>query len=293
MSTPLPLSTPRLSPPRPDGSPGDGVVDLTGGIDDDGDDGATSTAARLLPRRDAFAAIMRRPRAECSAPARTLYCIRHAAREHYLTVDAALTPAGRRDAAGLLTRSHAGVPLSALLEGVRAVVVSPLTRTLQTAVLGFSAWRCRAELLLPPQPPTAGAGAAAAADGAAAPTDDGAVRFYIAPLAREHVTTPCCEGRDRRPGAVSGPPLPEELAPLAPHLHRLPRGWWRDGMAPGARVEDAAAFARRVAAFRDQLRRLPAALDRIVVVAHGDFLRELTGAPLLEYLGVAVMTLRP
>jgi broad specificity phosphatase PhoE len=267
------------------------VVDLTGSGGSDSDDGDEATGAPPLPpRRDAFTALMRGPTTgSTSGPVRTLYCIRHAARQHYTTVDAELTHAGRRDAAALLSRSHAGVPLSTLLQGVRAVVVSPLTRTLQTAVLGFSTWRYRAELLL--HAPLTGAAAAVPDDGGGAAD---VVRLYIAPLAREHVTTPCCEGRDRRPGAAAGgPPLPDELSHLAPHLHRLPRGWWREGMAAGARVEGAAEFARRVAAFRDQLRRLPAAFDRIVVVAHGDFLRELTGAPPLDYLGVATAVLRP
>ena len=123
---------------------------------------------------------------------------------------------------------------------VEIVLVSPLTRALQTAVGLF--------------------------DG-----HPGKPAMRIVPLLRERVENSCDVGRSPAELAADFPALAFE---------HVPSVWWHvDGVADerGVCLEPEAVVRGRVDAFRSLLRERP---ERVIaVVGHGTFLRHLTGRP--------------
>lgn len=296
------------------------VIELSDDDDDGGGGGAPTSAAaasppppqpspprRLAPLFTAAGAPQPKPK--------RLILIRHGVTEGYHIIDTPLSPEGRRQAAAL------GVGCEHLRQ-LDAVVVSPLRRALQTAVLALGqAWELQPVLLGEAAP---GAGGEPAAPPRGAPGRR-RLPMYVTPLARERLSTRGDVGTDWAPPAASGgggagaPPTPAELRPLvAPVLARLDRGWWArhhhvtlsaaapapvpaprppagdasaSALPPGALREPTDAFRRRVAALGAALRALPH--GTVAVVAHAHTLRELAGsARLLGFCEVQVLPWR-
>lgn len=272
------------------------VVDLTR---DDGDNAGDREG-------DAVATVPRPPALLGGAPPKRLVLVRHGETNGYHLRDTDLSPAGRAQASAL--RAHAA------LSSVEAVVVSPLTRALQTAVLAFAHGR---QLDVRHLPGGRGGGmSAGAADTtttavtvASSSTYSAALPLYVTHLARELAGTKGDVGTDWRlhhqgdGTAVSAPgrPVPPELRPLLPVLAGLPPQWWAQHLSgatltsssqgPSSSSSSSAASAspaeavhesreslrRRVAALRDALRALPH--RTVAVVAHAHTLRELGQLP--------------
>jgi len=257
-----------------------------------------------------LAAIFLRPSASVTPSGGTLphgcqrlVCIRHAMTVGYHVRDTPLAAEGRAAAATLLTRRH-----YRWVDEVEAVVVSPLTRALQTAMLAF----CAAYDLH--------SGAAGGAGTPPAPTDTGSGRcrrsvpLLVQPLVRERRATMGDVGSE---GAVLA--TVSAFRPAAPQLVALPPTWWLDpggsgrgtraapaaahtstatstaassALPPDVPTESAAALTARVAAVRQWLRSLP--YRTIAVVSHANFLAALGDTPTrLPYCGVAEFFLRP
>jgi broad specificity phosphatase PhoE len=176
-------------------------------------------------------------------PARKMLCIRHGES----TFNAAWAATGadplhydaRLSARGVEQVRQAREALRAF--AVEAVMVSPLTRALQTAVGVFG-------------------------DHPRAP------RMHIVPLLRERVENSCDVGRAPAALAAEFPGL---------DFAHLPAVWWHaegEGDERGVHVEPEAVVRRRVEDFRAML--VPRREAVIAVVGHGTFLRHLTGRAL-------------
>jgi broad specificity phosphatase PhoE len=226
---------------RPAESVGDAVVDLSRDDDSDGDcDRGAAAVANKVPRRV--------PTLLSGAPPKRLVLIRHGETNGYHLRDTDLSPVGRAQAGALGTYSA--------LAGVEAVVVSPLTRALQTAVLAFAHGR-QLDARLLPGGGTSGGSALVPPDGGAADSNSSAavstssqqsssalpaLPLYVTHLARELAGTKGDVGTDWRAhhpssgaavpaassssSATAGRPVPPELRPLLPTLAGLPQRWW-------------------------------------------------------------------
>ncbi len=92
--------------------------------------------------------------------------------------------------------------------------------------------------------------------------------FFVSPLHRERLANSCDVGRH-----------PRELAADFPMLNfdHLPDRWWYDGDEDwrGVAIEPSCVLTQRIAHFSEWVSALPK--ERIAVIGHGTFFRQLTG----------------
>lgn len=221
---------------------------------------------------------------------RKLLFIRHGKTQGYHIIDTPLSTEGITQASQLLHNTP-------LLHHIDVLIVSPLSRSLQTAIYAFAN---SPYTLVSQRQWTRNTGSSSSSSSPLTTTKK-CIPVYITPLVAERINTPGDLGRS--PSQILQN-FPDHLEPLREELSALRNDWWKQSnlvpvssstsgstesksnknpstwnyrFPPGEQIEKGNVFRHRIQMFRHFLHNLPTEYRKIGIIGHSVFIKEFTG----------------